>query len=84
MIAKTGEEKTSNSDLIDQIADELSKLPVNQLNVVRDLVAFLASRPDIRLGWENDITDADILKAVKPVLDECWDSPDEDAAWAHL
>ncbi len=84
MIVKTGDENTSSSELIDQIAGELSRLPVNQLNVVRDLVAFLASRPDVKLGWDNDVTDADILKAVKPVLDESWDSTDEDAAWAHL
>ena len=36
------------------------------------------------LDWESEVTDAEILRAVKPVLDECWDGSEEDAAWSHL
>ena len=84
MIAKSDSESASGGDLVDQIANEMRSLPASKLNVIRELVAFFAAKPDIELDWESDISDAEILKAVRPVLDECWDDPEEDAAWAHL
>ena len=83
MIAKSDSDLPAD-DAVDQIANEMRKLPPGKLSVIRELVAFLAARPDVEFGWDNDVTDADVWRAVRPVLDECWDSPDEDAAWAHL
>lgn len=84
MIAKSDNDMGSVDDLVDRIASEMRGLPVSKLNIVRELVALLSARPDIELDWESDVTDAEIQKIVRPVLDECWDDPEEDAAWAHL
>ena len=83
MVAK-GTDIPGEKDLINQIADDLRRLPTDKVHVIRDIVAVFLSRPDIELCWDNDVTDEDVLRAVRPVLDECWNNPDEDAAWAHL
>lgn len=84
MIAKSESDSESVGDLVNQIANEMRNLPHSKLNVLRKVVALLSSRPDLELDWESEVTDEEILKAVRPVLDECWNDPEEDAAWAHL
>ncbi len=84
MIAKSESDSESSGDLIDQIANEMKNLPHSRLNALRKLVAIMSSQPDLELDWESEVTDEEILRAVRPVLDECWDDPEEDAAWAHL
>jgi len=73
-----------NSITIPEIEGQLEKLSPDRLRVVYDFVSYLVERaqePTEPLA----VSDAfQTMLASEAVLREDWDSPEEDAAWAHL
>jgi hypothetical protein len=72
---------------ISQITTSLRKLPSDKLAEVYDFIVFLSERaagsPNIlREAGENYALDT--MLASEDVLRRDWDTPEEDAAWAHL
>jgi hypothetical protein len=62
---------------IEQIEEQLRELPPNKLPAEFDFVSRIAHSDD-------DITALDVMLAAEDVLRRDWDTPEEDAAWAHL
>ena len=71
---------------IPQINKSLHKLPSEKLVEVYDFVAFLLQRTSsqavLREAGESYVLDT--MLASEDVLRRDWDTPEEDAAWAHL
>jgi hypothetical protein len=70
---------------IPPIAASLRKLPMDKLAEVYDFILFLSERTSIATIREDGETYAiDTMLASEDVLRRDWDTPEEDAAWAHL
>ena len=71
---------------ISQIAASLRKLPMEKLSEVYDFVMFLSERANLppSIHEEGELYAIDTMLASEDVLRRDWDSPEEDAAWAHL
>jgi hypothetical protein len=69
---------------IAEIDERLQHLPPEKLIVVYDFVSYLLERDQITLLLEADIDARATMFASEAVLRRDWDSPEEDAAWAHL
>lgn len=83
MIAKTSDSQYG-SELVDQITVELRQLSNEKLDIVREFVAFLASREDGDVCLDCLITPHDMTLASEAALKKHWDTPVEDATWADL
>ncbi|HEY0733666.1 MAG TPA: hypothetical protein VGD69_02070 [Herpetosiphonaceae bacterium] len=69
---------------ISQIEERLEKLSPERLRVVYDFVSYLVEREN---GTAEILASSDALQtmlASEAVLRRDWDTPEEDAAWAHL
>lgn len=69
---------------IEAIEEQLRELPPEKLAVVYDFVAYLAERERNRLLEDEDSDAFQTMLASEAVLRRDWDTPEEDAAWAHL
>ena len=69
---------------IEAIEEQLRGLPPEKLAVVYDFVAYLAERERSRLLDSEDFGALQTMLASEAVLRRDWDTPEEDAAWAHL
>jgi hypothetical protein len=73
-----------SSVTVNEIDERLRRLRPDKLEVVFDFVSYLLDRDQ-----SDDLLDADmgtraVMLASEPVLRRDWDSPEQDAAWAHL
>ncbi len=69
---------------IPQIKERLEQLLPERLRVVYDFVSYLVEREQLQF---NVLTKSDAFQtmlASEAVLRRDWDTPEEDAAWAHL
>lgn len=69
---------------ISQIEERLERLSPERLRVVYDFVSYLVEREN---GTAEILANSDALQtmlASEAVLRRDWDTPEEDAAWAHL
>ncbi|MGH2585946.1 MAG: DUF2281 domain-containing protein [Dehalococcoidia bacterium] len=62
---------------IEQIDERLRELPPEKLAVVLEFVTALSTRPIESEAFQT-------MLASEAVLARDWDTPEEDAAWAHL
>lgn len=71
---------------ISQITASLRNLPTDKLAEVYDFVMFLTERVNspVTIQEEGEVYAIDTMLASEDVLRRDWDSPEEDAAWAHL
>ena len=69
---------------IDQIEERLQQLPVEKLAVVYDFVSYLLEREQGQFVEETQASALQTMIASEAVLARDWDTPEEDAAWAHL
>lgn len=69
---------------VEEIAKILERLPPEKLLVVNDFVNYLAERESPVLLIDSDASAMECLLASESALRANWDSPEEDAAWAHL
>jgi hypothetical protein len=71
---------------ISQITTSLRKLPSDKLSEVYDFVMFLTERKGAQtvLREAGETYALDTMLASEDVLKRDWDTPEEDAAWAHL
>lgn len=71
---------------ISQITATLRKLPSDKLAEVYDFIVFLAERKRVQtvLREVGETYALDTMLASEDVLRRDWDTPEEDAAWAHL
>jgi hypothetical protein len=71
---------------ISQITASLQKLPREKLIEVYDFIAFLyerAGKPSV-VREDGESYAIETMIASEDVLRRDWDTPEEDAAWAHL
>ena len=69
---------------IPQIDERLVKLSPERLRVVYDFVSYLVEREQGQFDMLVESNALQTMLASEAVLRRDWDSPDEDAAWAHL
>ena len=69
---------------INEITDNLQGLPPEKLAVVLDFVAFLKQRGTSSIMMDDEPSGMDCMLAAESALRANWDTPEEDAAWAHL
>ncbi|MBE9171300.1 hypothetical protein IQ238_28670 [Pleurocapsales cyanobacterium LEGE 06147] len=69
---------------ISQIEERLEKLSPERLQVVYDFVSYLAEREQGTIDLPIDSEAFQTMLASEAVLRREWDTPEEDAAWAHL
>ncbi len=69
---------------IDQIEERLQQLPAEKLAVVYDFVSYLVEREKATPVDERDDSALQTMIASEAVLARDWNTPEEDAAWAHL
>jgi hypothetical protein len=62
---------------LDRVEEQLRRLPPEKLVLVAEFITTLANAAD-----RDDLHD--LLLAAESSLLKDWDSPEEDAAWAHL
>jgi hypothetical protein len=62
---------------LDRVEEQLRRLSPDKLVLVSEFISTLASVDD-----RDDLHD--LLLAAETSLRKDWDSPEEDAAWAHL
>ena len=62
---------------LEQVEERLRDLPPDRLPAVYDFVNRL-------FDAEDDISALDVMLAAEDLLRRDWDTPEEDAAWAHL
>jgi hypothetical protein len=72
------------SIIISQIEERLEKLSPKRLRVVYDFVSYLVEREQTQLDLLTESDAAQTMFASEAVLRRDWDTPDENAAWAHL
>jgi hypothetical protein len=65
------------------IDERLRRLPPEKLPVVYDFISYLLER-DLADALLDDPGPRATLFATEAVLRREWDTPEEDAAWAHL
>ncbi len=68
---------------VDEIDERLRRLPPHKLTVVYDFVSYLLERDLADLLADEPDARATMF-ASEAVLRRDWDTPEEDAAWAHL
>lgn len=73
----TGEKTPMESTTLELIEEQLRRLPPEKLPLVSEFLTALESTDD-----RDDLRD--LLLAAETSLREDWESPEEDAAWAHL
>lgn len=66
-----------DSITLDRVEEQLRRLPPEKLVLVAEFINTLANVDD-----RDDLHD--LLLAAETSLRKDWDSPEEDAAWAHL
>jgi hypothetical protein len=69
---------------ISDIDERLRRLPPDKLHVVYDFVSYLLDRDAADVLAPGDGGARATMLASERVLRRDWDSPEEDAAWAHL
>lgn len=69
---------------IPQIEERLAKLSPERLRVVYDFVSYLVEREQRQFDLLTDSDAFQTMLASEVVLRRDWDTPEEDAAWAHL
>ena len=71
---------------ISQIEQTLRRLPSDKLVEVYDFIMFLSERlgSQVTLHEPRELYRIDTMLASEDVLKKDWDTPEEDAAWAHL
>jgi hypothetical protein len=62
---------------LDRVEEQLRRLPPEKLALVAEFISTLTTVED-----RDDLHD--LLLAAETSLRKDWDSPEEDAAWAHL
>jgi len=62
---------------LERVEEQLRQLPPEKLVLVAEFINSLT-----KLSGEDDLRD--LLLAAETSLRKDWDSPEEDAAWAHL
>jgi hypothetical protein len=73
-----------SSITIAEIDERLRHLPPEKLIIVYDFVSYLLERDIADLLSDADTDARATMFASAAVLRRDWDSPEEDAAWAHL
>jgi hypothetical protein len=73
-----------SSITVREIDARLRQLPPEKLAVVYEFVSFLLERENTISFDEHDDGALPTMRATEAVLRRDWDSPEEDAAWAHL
>jgi hypothetical protein len=68
---------------LDEIDARLRRLPPDKLMVVYDFISYLLDREMVVLPMDDTDARATML-ASEAILRRDWDTPEEDAAWAHL
>ncbi|MBA3946049.1 MAG: hypothetical protein H0X37_15970 [Herpetosiphonaceae bacterium] len=66
------------------IEERLEKLSPERLRVVYDFVSYLAEREQAQGELQPDAGALQTMFASEAVLGHDWNTPEEDAAWAHL
>jgi len=69
---------------IPQIEERLEKLSPERLQVVYDFVSYLVEREQAQFDVLRESDAFQTMLASEAVLRRDWDTPEEDAAWAHL
>jgi len=69
---------------IPQIEERLEKLSPERLQVVYDFVSYLVEREQAQFDVLRESDAFQTMLASQAVLRRDWDTPEEDAAWAHL
>jgi len=69
---------------ISQIEERLKNLPPEKLAVVYDFVSYLMDREVRRAVMETPSEGYQTMLASQSVLQQDWDRPEEDEAWANL
>ena len=71
---------------ISQIERTLHNLPSDKLVEVYDFILFLSERlgNQVSLREQQEVYQIETMLASEDVLRRDWDTPEEDAAWAHL
>ncbi len=69
---------------IPQIEERLEKLSPERLQVVYDFVSYLVEREQAQFDVLRESDAFQTMLASEAVLRQDWDTPEEDAAWAHL
>jgi hypothetical protein len=67
-----------------KIDERLRQLPPEKLAVVYDFISYLIERDVDVLLAQAEPAARETALASEAVLRRDWDSPEEDAAWAHL
>lgn len=68
---------TMETITLERVEEQLRQLPPEKLVLVAEFINSLT-----KLSGEDDLRD--LLLAAETSLRKDWDSPEEDAAWAHL
>ncbi len=69
---------------IPQIEERLEQLSPERLRVVYDFVSYLVEREQHQFDLLTETDAFQTMLASEAVLRRDWDTPEEDAAWAHL
>ena len=69
---------------VDRIDERLRQLPPEKLGAVYDFVSSLLDREQSDHLSDAEMDARSTMLASEAVLRREWDSPGEDAAWAHL
>lgn len=69
---------------IPQIEERLNQLSPERLRVVYDFVSYLVEREYAPFDMLTKSDAFQTMLASEAVLRREWDTPEEDAAWAHL
>jgi hypothetical protein len=70
--------------LLEAIDERLRQLPPEKLATVYDFVSYLIERDMAMMLEEPELDGLTLALASEEVLRRDWDTPEEDAAWAHL
>jgi hypothetical protein len=71
------------ASLLHEIDERLRQLPPEKLAMVYDFVSYLIER-DMAALLQPEPDSRTLALASEAVLRRDWDTPEEDAAWAHL
>lgn len=69
---------------IQQLDEQIRRLPPDKLVVVYDFVSYLLERELAQILTESASAARETMLLSEAVLQREWDQPEEDSAWAHL
>jgi uncharacterized protein HemX len=72
------------ASLLQEIDERLRQLPPEKLATVYDFISYLIERDMAALLAQPEPDGRSLALASEAVLRRDWDTPEEDAAWAHL